>query len=165
MKYEAILRKILWLDTRSVASVTGVDDNLAAFLHMQKPNDYMFVSSDKVGKEYNMNYNGPNRPVFTKIIGHVGHFRWLGPNVRWEISRILIEYIKPIGQMSDESWKFFGYTEKGQQLKHRKCAAMLLKTLPLVNTINYVDWCNNFAACLYMQWPNDCIRSVGELIY
>ena len=49
-------------------------------------------------------------PVFTKIIGHVGHFRWLGPNVRWEIWRILIEYIKPIGQMSDESWKFFGYT-------------------------------------------------------
>ena len=49
--------------------------------------------------------------VFTKIIGHVGHFRWLGPNVRWEIWRILIEYIKPIGQMSDESWKFFGYTD------------------------------------------------------
>ena len=24
--------------------------------------------------------------VFTKIIRHVGHFRWLGPNVWWEIS-------------------------------------------------------------------------------
>ena len=23
--------------------------------------------------------------VFTKIIGHIGHFRWLGPNVRWQI--------------------------------------------------------------------------------
>ena len=45
--------------------------------------------------------------VFTKIIGHVGHFRWLGPNVWWEISQIWIEYIKPIGQMSDEPWKFF----------------------------------------------------------
>ena len=29
--------------------------------------------------------------VFMKIIGH---FRWLGPNVRWEISQIWIEYIK-----------------------------------------------------------------------
>ena len=41
---------------------------------------------------------------------HIGHFRWLGPNVWWEISQIWIEYIKPIGQMSDESWKFFRYT-------------------------------------------------------
>ena len=41
---------------------------------------------------------------------HIGHFRWLGPNVWWEISQILTEYIKPIGLMSDESWKFFGYT-------------------------------------------------------
>ena len=49
--------------------------------------------------------------VFTKIIGHVGHFRWLGPNVWWEISQIWIEYIKLIGQMSDEPWKFFSYTE------------------------------------------------------
>ena len=49
-------------------------------------------------------------PVFMKIIGHIGHFRWLGPNVWWEISQIWIEYIKPIRQMSDESWKFFGYT-------------------------------------------------------
>ena len=24
--------------------------------------------------------------VSTKIVGHVGHFRWLEPNVRWEIS-------------------------------------------------------------------------------
>ena len=45
-----------------------------------------------------------------KIIGHIGHFRWLGPNISWEISQIWIEYIKPIGQMSDESWKFFRYT-------------------------------------------------------
>ena len=51
-----------------------------------------------------------SHPVFMKIIGHVGHFRWLGPNVWWEISQILIEYIKPIRQMSDEQWKFFGYT-------------------------------------------------------
>ena len=48
--------------------------------------------------------------VFMKIIGHIRHFRWLGPNVWWEISQIWIEYIKPIGQMSEESWKFFGYT-------------------------------------------------------
>ena len=26
--------------------------------------------------------------VFTKIIRHVGHFRWLGPNVWWEVSQI-----------------------------------------------------------------------------
>ena len=49
-------------------------------------------------------------PVFTKIIGHVGHLRWLGPNVWWDISQIWIEYIKPIGHMSHEPWKFFGYT-------------------------------------------------------
>ena len=41
--------------------------------------------------------------------GHVGHFRWLGPNVWWENSQISIIYIKPIGQMSDEPWKFFVY--------------------------------------------------------
>ena len=48
--------------------------------------------------------------VFMKIIGHVGHFRWLGPNVWWEISQIWIEYIKPIRQMSDEPRKFFSCT-------------------------------------------------------
>ena len=37
-------------------------------------------------------------------------FRWLGPNVWWEISQIWIEHIKPIGQMSDRPWTFFGYT-------------------------------------------------------
>ena len=48
--------------------------------------------------------------MFTKIIGHVGHFWWLCPNVWWEISQNWIEYIKPFGQMSDEPWKFFCYT-------------------------------------------------------
>ena len=48
--------------------------------------------------------------MFTKIIGHVGHFRWLGPNVWWEISQFWIEYIEPITQMSDEPWKFSGNT-------------------------------------------------------
>ena len=47
--------------------------------------------------------------AFTKILGHVGHFRWLGPNVWWEILQIWIKYIKPIKQMSDEPWKFFRY--------------------------------------------------------
>ena len=42
-------------------------------------------------------------PVFMKIIGHVRHFWWLGPNVWWEVSQVWIEYIKP-----DEPWKFFG---------------------------------------------------------
>ena len=45
--------------------------------------------------------------VFMKIIRH---FWWLGPNVWWEISQIWIEYMKFIGRMSDEPWKFFGYT-------------------------------------------------------
>ena len=48
--------------------------------------------------------------VFMKIIGHIGHFWWLDSNVWWESSQIWIECIKPIRQMSDESWKFFGYT-------------------------------------------------------
>ena len=52
----------------------------------------------------------PSNSVFMKIIRHIGHFRWLGPNVWWGISQIWKEYIKPIKQMSDESWKFFGYT-------------------------------------------------------
>ena len=51
-----------------------------------------------------------NNTVFTKIIGHIRHFWWLGPNVWWGISQIWIEYIKPIGQMSDEPWEFFGYS-------------------------------------------------------
>ena len=45
-----------------------------------------------------------------KIIGHIGYFWWLDPNVLWEFSQIWIEYIKPIGQMSNESRKFFQYT-------------------------------------------------------
>ena len=49
-------------------------------------------------------------PVLTKIIRRVGHFRLLGPNVWWEISQFWIEYIKPIGQMSGEPWKFFDNT-------------------------------------------------------
>ena len=48
--------------------------------------------------------------VLTKIIGHVAHFRWPGPNVWCEISQIWIEYIKPMRQMSDEPRKFFSYT-------------------------------------------------------
>ena len=57
---------------------------------------------------HTLSYTGTcDTAVFTKIIGHVGHFRWLSPNVWWEISQIWIEYIKPIGQMSDEPWKFF----------------------------------------------------------
>ena len=55
--------------------------------------------------------------VFTKIIRHIWHFRWLGPNVRWDFTNLnRIQYIvniKPIGQMSDEPWKFFGYTDFG----------------------------------------------------
>ena len=34
--------------------------------------------------------------MYAKNVRHVGHFRWLGPNVWWEISQIYIEYIKPI---------------------------------------------------------------------
>ena len=33
--------------------------------------------------------------VFMKIIRHIRHFWWLGPNFWWEISHIWIEYIKP----------------------------------------------------------------------
>ena len=50
------------------------------------------------------------KSVYAKYVGHVKHFRWLGPNVWWEILQIYIEYIKPIRQMSDEPWKFFAYT-------------------------------------------------------
>ena len=39
-----------------------------------------------------------------EIIGHIGYFRWLGPNVWWEISQIRIEYIKPIRRMNHESF-------------------------------------------------------------
>ena len=56
--------------------------------------------------------------VFMKIVGHVGHFRWLEPNVRWEIWYISIEYIKPIRQLSDESWKFFSDTQMRYQFSH-----------------------------------------------
>ena len=34
--------------------------------------------------------------VFMKIIGHIRHFRWLGPNVWCETWKIWIQYIKPI---------------------------------------------------------------------
>ena len=46
-----------------------------------------------------------------KMSGTSENFRWLGPDVWWEISQIYIEYIKPIRQMSDEPWKFFAYTD------------------------------------------------------
>ena len=47
---------------------------------------------------------------------NVGHFRWLGSNVWWEISQIYIEHIKPIRQMSDEPWKFFANTDASENL-------------------------------------------------
>ena len=60
--------------------------------------------------------------VFTNIMEH---FRWLGPNVWWEISQIWREYIKPMGKMSDEPWKFFGYTVIvifiENKMKHLNC--------------------------------------------
>ena len=62
-----------------------------------------------------------------KIIGHIRHFRWLGPSIWWEISQIWIEYIKRIRQMSDEPWKFFSYTESTQPT---------LDSLPFI-------WCNH----------------------
>ena len=45
--------------------------------------------------------------MFIKIIGHIVHFRWLGPNVWREISQIWIEYIKPIRQIVWWSTKSF----------------------------------------------------------
>ena len=48
--------------------------------------------------------------VWAKNVRHVGHLRWLGPNVWWEISQIYTEYKKLIRQMSDGAWKFFTYT-------------------------------------------------------
>ena len=75
------------------------------------------VNDSPYYREYNRLHSTPcPLAVFTKIIGHVGHFRWLGPNVWWEISQIWIEYIKPIRHMfddCDEPWKFFGYTALG----------------------------------------------------
>ena len=67
-------------------------------------------------------------PVFTKIIGHVGHFRWLDPNVWWEISQFRIEFIKPIRQMSDEPWKFFGNTVMPTILMQRVYNRPFLRT-------------------------------------
>ena len=63
-----------------------------------------------------------------QIIGHIRHFQWLHPNVWWEISQIWIEYIKPIGQMSDEPWKFFRCTEKDvtPSLMHWSCVFLAL---------------------------------------
>ena len=34
-----------------------------------------------------------------KIIKHIGYFRWLGPNVWWNILQIWLDYIKPIRQI------------------------------------------------------------------
>ena len=79
----------------------GPENGVARWLW---PNWEIYSQNDHFGLVYVM------ISVFTKIIGHIGHFRWLGPNVWWEISLIWIEHIKPIGQMSDEPWKFFGYT-------------------------------------------------------
>ena len=64
--------------------------------------------------------------MFTKIIRHIRHFQWLDPNVWCEISQIRIEYIKPIGQISDESWKFWGYTAYGE---YSACKKFVLKRL------------------------------------
>ena len=58
------------------------------------------------------NVHKMNEAMFTNIIGHVGYLWWVGPNVWWEISQIWIEYIQPIEQMSDEPWKFLGYTDE-----------------------------------------------------
>ena len=44
------------------------------------------------------------------------------------IPHILIEYIKPIGQMSDEPFKFFGYTEWSKQSHAQPMIRCILQT-------------------------------------
>ena len=95
-----------------------------------------------------------NKTVFMKIIGHIRHFWWLDPNVWWESSQIWIEYIKPIRQMSDESWKFFGYTDKMGVItstsypQHRPYHARSLVFLSTSATIDPSHRCGHHqAAC------------------
>ena len=70
---------------------------------------------------------GPSA-VFMKIIRHVGHFRWLGPNVWWEISHIWLQYVQPIRQndclMNHDSFSVIVYTVSVfQYLNNRRCIA------------------------------------------
>ena len=104
-----------------------------------------------------------------KNVGHVRHFRWLGPNVWWKISQIYIEYIKPIRQMSDEPWKFFTYTATASlssfdnwsesiiltDLPHTQCnghVTMPLKKLPLKKGNNQCG-CQTNHCTLQLHWP------------
>ena len=106
--------------------------------------------------------------VGTKIIGHVRHFWWLGPNVWWEILQFCIDHIKSIGQMSDEPWRFFGNTAV---ITTTVCTMHLLKwkAIALIITIIYriiygLPWIamflvtsgvirNNFHEWCSHEWP------------
>ena len=75
------------------------------------------ISDTKFGSAQNYN-KAPTLQCSWKssFIRHIRHFLWLlGPNVWWQVSQIWIEYIQLIGQMSDEPWKFFGYTDIGSK--------------------------------------------------
>ena len=65
-------------------------------------------------------------------VGHIGHFRWLGPNVWWEISQIYVEYIKPVRQMCDEPCKFFAYTDM-TPIPHTDISVFLVSSWPQIS--------------------------------
>ena len=82
------------------------------------------------------------KPVQAKNVRHIRHFRWLGPNVWWEISQIYVEYIKPVRQMAEQPWKFFTYTGK-------LCNVI---TYPFPDcrwqdSLSWAPWC-----CLLVKW-------------
>ena len=115
----ATLEKVAWGSNFNLAFVFNAVQSRPSTTFTESWHDYW--------KQYS---------VFTKIIGHVGHFRWLGPNVWWEISQIWIEYIKPIGQMSDEPWKFFMNTEYFRSFGWRIC----LPDSPKVQNYDVNKW-------------------------
>ena len=61
-------------------------------MHLWLPGNYFIIKTAKFW-HFEIDYI-----VFMKIIGHIRHFQWLGPNVWREISQIWIENTKPIYQ-------------------------------------------------------------------
>ena len=51
-------------------------------------NEFSLKIVQLIMRKYSRGNTRAQRVSVHKIIGHVGHFRWLGPNVWWDISQI-----------------------------------------------------------------------------
>ena len=103
-----------------------------------------------------------------KIMGHIRHSQWLGPNVWWDISQIWLEYIKPIGQMIEHLLISFAVAPSSNELQRldgyhcgRKSLFVAFRLTPLNAPSWYMVDCFNSQHLGLFQYKNACLTSIG----